>query len=166
MAVGDVKYSDGSSNAFRAVKLLDGATGVTGVPTQATDGVPCYYNPSGTAGSADVGAFRASTPARESTIFVRSTAGSGVMNVTLRVWGYLKAMGAWTPVGASPAGDANKGKLNAGVAIGEVTTDSIVHSEPFLLAGHFDRLFLEVVAINGTSTAIDAWLVTPRTTLV
>jgi len=65
--------------------------------------------------------------------------------------------GRWFPLGTSST-DADKGKLNEGNAMGETAADQISHSEPVLNLHHLDRVYLEITAIGGTATAIDAWL--------
>lgn len=87
----------------------------------------------------------------EATARVRSTAGSGTMDVTIRVWGYQGALG-WAPLGY----------LNGGSAIAETSANSIQYAEPLALPAHFTRIFFEVTAINGTSTAVTVYLVARR----
>ena len=82
---------------------------------------------------------------------VRSTAGSGTMNVTIRVWGYQGALG-WSALGY----------LNGGSVISETSSDSIQYAEPLALPAHFTRIYFEVTAINGTSTAVTCYLVARR----
>jgi hypothetical protein len=99
-------------------------------------------------------------------ILVGSAAGSGVLTCTLRLWGYNPTVRAgcaghtgWIPVG--PGTGTTAGQLNGGVAITEVQADKLAHSEVLHRAAlqHFTRLYLEIEAIGGTSTAIVAWLV-------
>ena len=93
------------------------------------------------------------------TILVKSTAGSDAMTVTLKIWGYSKVAEAWLPLGIS-ATPASKGLLNGDAAIAEgPTADSITHSEVIGNMDGFDRVYLEVVSIGGTATAVSAWLV-------
>lgn len=147
-------------DVFRAVCLLGGAIATNGAPSGAAAGVPCNTDSPFSAGHVETGTNYYRRPAAESTLFVFSTAGSGTMTVTLRLWGYLAAAGKWAPLGTG--GDTTKGGLNAGAAIGETTADAIQHCEPFIYGGHFDRLYVEVAAIGGTSTSVDVWMVTPR----
>lgn len=84
----------------------------------------------------------------EGSILVKDTAGSGTMTVTLALWGYSSLSGAWHKMG----------DLNDGVAIAETSSDDIEYAEPVVGLRDFQRLYLEVVAIAGTSTAISAWL--------
>ncbi len=158
LAVGDIRYNTDNSAAFRAACLLTAQTTTNGQPSLATDGIPVYMPVA--KGDKDRGASYVARASLESSIFIASKAGSGTVAGTFRMWGYLAALGAWVPVGATPAGDTTKGLLNAGVSIGETKADVVLHCEPFLLAGHFDRLYLEVTAISGTGTSFEAWLVT------
>lgn len=115
--------------------------------------------PSGASAGLSVDAIKATfgTVPQTMSLHVRSTAGSGTMTVTLRLWGYLGATLGWTPIGTGP--DATKGYLNNGTALGETSADEIQHVELVDLPGHFVRLYLEIVAIGGTSTAVTGRLV-------
>jgi hypothetical protein len=157
-AAGDIKYNTDNAAAFRAQCLLTGVTATNGQPSAAADGVPVYLPVA--QGGADQGSSFPARAALESTIFLKGVGTGGTCTVTARLWGYLAALAVWVPVGATPAGDTLKGTLNAGVAMGETKSDTVLHCEPFLLAGHFDRLYLEVSAIGGTGTTVEAWLVT------
>jgi hypothetical protein len=95
------------------------------------------------------------------TLLLESTAGSGTMTVTAKLWGYTPLDGGtWVPLGTG--GDTTKGIINAGAAIGETTSDRILHAEPFQLTGSFQRYYLEITAIGGTSTAVKAYLLARR----
>lgn len=89
-------------------------------------------------------------------IAAKSVAGSGTMTVTLRLWAYFDGLDGFVPYGANSTA-ADKGKLNAGTAIAETGTDSIRHGETVAAPVTMRRLYLEVAAIGGTDTAIDAW---------
>lgn len=93
-------------------------------------------------------------------LLIYSTAGSGTMTVTCRLWGYVPGAAVWVPLG--PGGDATKGVINEGQAIGETGTDTIRHMEPVDLPGHVARLYVEVTAIGGTATAVTGKLVARR----
>lgn len=156
---GDVKYNaEGGQIAFRSVCLFTGLTTTNGQPSSPTDGVPVYAQP--VAGGS--GASFLSDASQEAILFM-ACVGSATPSITLRLWGYLASLngGTWVPVGATPAGDTTKGQLNNGVAIGPTKTNTILHCEPVLLAGLFDDLYLEVVAISGTGATAEAWLTTP-----
>ena len=93
-------------------------------------------------------------------IYVASTAGSGVMTATLRIWGRSDIVGIWCPLGTGTA--AGKGIVNAGVACGETGADLIRHSEVVEGLECVDSVALEITTIGGTATAISAWLVARR----
>jgi NAD-specific glutamate dehydrogenase len=73
------------------------------------------------------------------------------MTATIRMWGYT-TQGAWVPIGAGA--DGTKGVINLQAAIGESGTDVIRHAELMRHLFHFQRLYAEVAAIGGTSTAV------------
>lgn len=81
------------------------------------------------------------------------------MTVTLRVWCYSPLTAAWHPLGSN-ATEATRGVLNDGNAIDEDGSDNLVHAEPITGLGAFTRIYLEITAIGGTSTAVSAWLTT------
>lgn len=91
------------------------------------------------------------------TIVVKSTAGSGVMTVTLRLWGYNPHSASWHPLG-SDATESLRGVLNAKSAIDEDGADVLTHAEPVSGLGSFTRLYVEITAIGGTATAVDVYL--------
>jgi hypothetical protein len=90
-------------------------------------------------------------------IVVESTAGSGTMTVTLRLWCYSASSGSWVPLG-SDATESLRGVLNAKSAIDEDGADTLAHTESVSGLGGFSRIYCEVTAISGTSTAVDVWL--------
>lgn len=121
--------------------LLSAATATNGQPSAATDGIQL---PSG---------------AHRAALLLDSTAGSGTMTVTIRIWGYEPETGKWYPlsVGAASAeGDtANEaGWMNAGNPIVEIDTNELRHYEVIEDLGHFERIYAQVVAIGGTATAV------------
>lgn len=127
----------------RRITLLSAATAANSPPASATAGVALTYSPTPGVAPAEVA------------LVVRSTAGSGVMSVTGRLW-VLGAAGVWLPYGAGA--DGTKGTVNLQSAIGETGTNEIRHAE--LIAGllAFRRAYFEVTAIAGTSTAVTAEL--------
>lgn len=149
MPVGDIF---GSSRAYRAIKLLENQTTANGVPTLATAGVSLD------AWAPEKAIQRPGFAHRDATIVVHGVA-SGAGSVTLRLWAFCAAQQVWCPVGKGTAAD--KGKLNDRTALEETSTDVIAHAEPFLMLGHFDRLYLET-AVIANLTDLDAWLVVPR----
>ena len=146
MAVGDVT----SSGYKNAIQLLAAATATNSPPSGASAGV-----------AVNQAVLDGGAP-RDGTIFVASTAGSGTMTVTLRLWSYLTAAAVWAPCGTGSTASL-RGVLNGGVAIDEIAADTIAHHEVVGVPWAFDRLYLEITAIGGTATAISAWLVLPTT---
>ena len=121
------------------IQLLTAATAVNGVPSGATAGVVVNLQ-----GSDDA------------LFALKSTAGSGVMTVTVRLWGYSRAAADWMPLGSGTG--ASKGILNAQTAIDETGTDLLRHLEVISGMRHVDRVYAEITAIGGTATAVSAWL--------
>lgn len=150
-AQGDVVNSN---NSKRAVCLLAGVAAPNGQPSLATDGVPVY--PVNTVLGSDTGVSPNTRPARESTLFAKVVGSGGTVSATLRLWGYHKDLGEWVPIGTGA--DTTKGVLNSGSAIGATKTNKALHCEPLLLAGHFDRLYVEVTAISGTTATAEVWI--------
>lgn len=143
MAIGDiVRIGDGNTSR---IELLASAIATSAVPS-GTVGLDFNY-------LRDLGEVPA-----VSSILVKSTAGSGTMTVTLRLWGYDGA--AWYPVG--PGSDSTKGVINVAAALGETDADSIRHSEVFNYPGLWQRLYLQVTAIGGTATAVTGYIVIRR----
>ena len=134
------------------LKLLNAATATNSPPSGATAGFPMRQ---GMDGQLVGSGFRDDTD--EFMFIVRSTAGSGTMTVTLRLWGYQGDAGVWVPLGTGT--DALKGTLNEQAALGETEANTIGHAELVMGLRHFDRVYLEVSAIGGTATAISAWLI-------
>jgi hypothetical protein len=90
-------------------------------------------------------------------IAVRSTAGSGTMNVLVKLWGYCEKNSAWEPLGGDPS-DALRGVINDGNYIGEDGANTIRHQEVITHLDQLDGIYAEIVDINGTSTAVDVIL--------
>lgn len=86
----------------------------------------------------------------QAVVFVHSTAGSNVMTATVRLWGFSRALQRWFPLGSG----TTPGVLNAGVAIPEISADYIAYAEPVANLRAFERLYAEITAIAGTSTAV------------
>lgn len=122
-----------------AVQLLSAATATNGAPSGATAG------------------FAIRRPVDRALFQLKSTAGSGTMTVTIKFWVYCEAMGEWAPLGTH-ATDATRGILNGGNAIGEVIADGLRHAEMVSGLMRVSRVYAEITAIGGTSTAVTAWL--------
>lgn len=89
---------------------------------------------------------------------VKSTAGSGTMSVTIRVWMRLGALG-W--IVARPF-NASSAAPQTAVLISETSADSIAYSEVVELSSAADRLYMEIVAIAGTNTAVTGYALVGR----
>jgi hypothetical protein len=128
------------------IQLLEDATATNGVPTLVTQGFSLRDFNIAPADSLATAAFA-----------LKSTAGSGTMTVTIRIWLWSPASEAWHPAGTS-ATAALRGVLNIGNAIDEMDTDLLSHMELVEGLRHFDRIYAQVVAIGGTATAVSLWL--------
>lgn len=153
MAAGDVKHY---GNVKKAICLLTAQATNNSPPATAGAGFPTYpeTNEFGASAYASKAEKAALFPVRnplKSTLCIRSSAGSGTMTGTFTLWGYLTAAAAWFPI-----------KVNGGNAIAETGTDVIGYTEAFENIGHFDRVYCELSAVGGTSTAFEAWLVTAK----
>lgn len=144
MAIGDITTS-GARSQF-TIELLASATATNSVPSGASAGLAMetLYTQAGGIPST-------------LTLIVRSTAGSGTMTATVRLWGYQASSGVWFPLGTGTGSD--KGKINVAAALDETSADLIRHAEPIYTPEHFTRLYLEITAIGGTSTAITGELI-------
>lgn len=138
--------------------LRTSATATTTPPSAATDGKPLFRgDPNQVAGEG----FD-SLNLQDVMVLVDSTAGSAVMTVTVRLWGYYAPTGKWYPLGPTPPAGADtlRGLLNNGVAIGELAApaDLIRFAQPFGYLTNFSRIDAEIQAIGGTATAITVTL--------
>lgn len=162
MAVGQVKIS---SNAIRWTKLIENVSANMAAPSLATDGVPGYTSNLSGSGTptADAGVNYVGRPSREATIAIKGTAAGGTIAATFRLWGYVANLGGgtWVPLGTGS--DSTKGTLNNGASMGATAANTVLHAEPVYLAGHFDRLYLQLTGIGGTTPSFDAWIGVPRT---
>ena len=138
MALGD-KTTTIEGRAY-AIELLASATAANGIPSASTAGIS-------TNSLADLG--RVPDKIR---VGVKSTAGSGTMTVTLRVWGYAGAI--WFRLKDLNASSAAP---HTAVAIAETSADALQYSEEVTGISGCARIFLEVVAIAGTSTAVTGY---------
>lgn len=150
-------------HAIRATCLFTGLAAANNPPALVTDGVPCYRDDN-LPPIKDYGICMPSRPSQEASIVIKGT-GTGTVSGTFRLWGYVAALGGgtWVPLGTGA--DTTKGTINGGSALGEVKSDIVLHAEPLLLAGHFNRLYLEMTAVSGTTPSFEAWIVVPRTVI-
>lgn len=98
--------------------------------------------------------------AKKAHFHIQSTAGSGTMTATVKLWGFFRTsgtLGHWAPLGTH-ATAASKGLVNEANAMGETGTDAIRHAEVVENLEGIERMYAEITAIGGTSTAISAWL--------
>lgn len=131
------------------VRLVEGATAANGAPSGAAAGFAWADLAIGYVGISELG------------VQLYSTAGSDVMTLSYaRLWGYNATSAKWFPVG--PGMDADKGKLNAGLAFGETATDEIRHEEMVSWPTLFDRIYVELGVFGGTATALSVDIVVPR----
>lgn len=135
MATG-LQAGQGSANRRRTIRLIEGAIATNNAPSGASAGVATSVVDANLGGMFE---------ARSAVAEVYSTAGSGTMTVTVRMWGYDSQAARWFPVGY----------LNAGGAIAELSADSIRHAEKIDDLWDWDRWYAEIVAIGGTDTAVN-----------
>jgi hypothetical protein len=146
MALGTVTPLNDDSKAIEFLASLVAANGI----------------PTGNAGlsAQDIRTLLGAMPSRM-LVGAISTAGSGTMTVTLRVWHRLGALG-WFVLKALNASTAAP---STAVAIAETGADTIGYMEMVDGFGIGDRYYLEVVAIGGTSTAVTGYLALGRAQL-
>jgi hypothetical protein len=147
MALGTV--TDSSDGLRRSIELLASAVAANSPPASAGAGIATQdiFN-----------AFGRVPSCMELVLY--STAGSGTMSVSARLWVYSESASKWLPLGSGS--DSTKGMLNEGNSIGESTADGLLHCETVANLGNFARIYLELTAISGTSTAVTAKLVAAR----
>lgn len=142
VALGDVtSYAAGDG---KSVVLLAPATATNSPPANPTDGLAMT----------EVFNLFTCWPSTV-TLHLYSTAGSGTMTASGRLWGRIpNATGTphWHPLGTG--NDSTKGMINEGNVLGETSADKLRHCEPVELLPEFDRLYFEVVSIGGTSTSV------------
>ncbi len=127
------------------VEILASATAANGIPSGATAGV-------------DVSLFRKLGFLPDKIrVGVKSTAGSGTMTVTLRTW--LYAGGVWFVAKPHVASSATP---QTAVAIAETSADAIAYSEVVTGVSSAARIYLEIVAIGGTLTAVTGYAIVGR----
>ena len=123
------------------IELLASAAATNGIPTS-TAGIDCNLLRS-----------KGRIPDKIR-VGVASTAGSGTMTVTLRVWG--RAGAVWFRLKDLNASSAAP---HTAVAISETSADAIQYSEEVSGMSGCDRLYLEIVAIAGTLTAVTGYAI-------
>ena len=130
--------TDTIAGSTYTIELLASATAANGAPSGASAGISC--NDIQYKDTIRVG--------------VRSTAGSGTMTVQLRLWQYSGAQ--WfvaQALAADPSTPFTPG------TIPETSADSIAYSEWVFGLSGAARIYLEIVAIAGTSTAVTGYAI-------
>lgn len=125
------------------VELLASANAANGIPSGATAGI--------SVNQLEKYLFKVPDKIRVGCV---STAGSGTMTVTLRVWGRAGAL--WFRLKDLNASSAAP---STAVAIAETSADAIQYSEEVSGVSGCDRIYLEIVAIAGTSTAVTGYAI-------
>lgn len=97
-------------------------------------------------------------PNTEYVFLIYSTAGSGTMSVTCRLWGYHPTPNRWFPLGSSST-ESNRGVLNEQSAIDEDGADNIVHAEVVAGLSAFTRIYAQITTIGGTTPTVSAYLI-------
>lgn len=92
------------------------------------------------------------------TISIRGTKASGTVSGVFRLW--MEFPSGWCPAGNGT--DADKGKLNDAVAIGEVVGGEVRHAQPVRVSEHASRMYLELISPTGTSPSFDAWVIASK----
>lgn len=97
-------------------------------------------------------------------LFIWSTAGT-TPNAKFRLWGWLKqgtaGTGLWFPMGPDPTGAGDEslaGYLNGSITINPYTGNTVRWTEVIQGLSVFDRVYLEMLAVAGTSAAFSAVL--------
>lgn len=90
-------------------------------------------------------------------LLLRSTAGSGTMDITIRIWLYSEHTHAWHPAGIAST-IVNRGVLNDAAALTEDGSDVLTHTEPIQFLSGYDFIYPEITVIDGTGTAVDMYL--------
>jgi hypothetical protein len=93
------------------------------------------------------------------TLRIASTAGSGTMTISGRLWGYYPAVEAvparWCPLGTSDDGtDALRGAVNSGYPIGESSTDQVDFVEQVSGFDMATRLAFQATEVTGTFAVV------------
>lgn len=130
------------SGASFVIELLASATAANGIPSGAAAGIEINSL-----------ALNGKVPDKIR-VGINSTAGSGTMTATLRVWGRAGAI--WFRLKDLNASSATP---STAAAIAETSADAIQYSEEVSGVSGCDRLYLELVAIAGTATAVTGYAI-------
>lgn len=150
MATGMQSQTDPRSAVIR---ILEGATATNSPPSSyAAAGVDVgtildgLYGPKGWPTSCDVAIY--------------TTAGSGTMTATVKLWcGHpnLGASGVYLAAGTGSASTA--GVMNGGIACDEHAADNINRVDMVMNPGAYRKWYAEITAIGGTATAVNVDLI-------
>lgn len=151
MAVG----LQGSFGATHVVRLLEAA--------DATNSPPSSYAAAGV----DIGAildnlYGAKAWPTSCGLVIHTSAGSGTITATIKLWAGVLGIGtsgAGKYVAASPGSAALAGVLNGGAANDEHATDIVHRLDIIALPRLCQKMYAEVTAIGGTSTAVTVDLI-------
>jgi len=93
-------------------------------------------------------------------ILLKSTAGSGTMTASVRLWGYSQTSAVWHMLGTGTGAGASNtaGLLNTGSPIEESpTANTLRHAELINGLLRFDRIDYEIVSLGGSGTAVSVY---------
>lgn len=141
------------SKLITVVRLIDGATTATAIPS----GAPTE-TPADAIGFAFSALKLGNLMIDEASIRVRSTAGTTPASCSVRIWNYTVESGIWCPCGIG-TGSA-KGLLNGGASITETASGVIRHSEPIYGLRHADGIYAQFSAVNTATLIVE--LLIPR----
>ena len=141
--------TDPLSNRYQVLRVVDGAgAGGVAAPSAATDGVEMPKN-------------QQTLATERCAVAISDRSGSGTLSITYaKIWGYIKFLNKWFPLGTGA--DADRGKLNEGIALGEVAADDLRLIEEVGDLSLFDRVAVELNAVGGTSPVIDVDIIIPN----
>ncbi len=154
-----ITATDGGSNITTLTNNFAGAHGNVAVANNSISAI------TGMSGGIDVGLpLNGSVPGTSQhwnlhdagIILVNSTAGSGTMDVTVRIWCYSYLNFTWHPMGSDDTTVTNRGMLNDKFKIEEDIADKLAHTEPIIYLSGFDRIYAQIVAVNNAT--VDVWL--------
>jgi hypothetical protein len=147
---------------------LDLGTLATAVPTVVTEGKALALGKNPGAPAQGFTVFDGLALVYRATVNAGQTASMSF----LRVWVWTRAHGGggiadsgdWYPLAPAPVGgtDANRGKLNWGLALGEIATDKLHLTQVINGLGAFERIYLQQGTSGGAGYADGAWLVGGR----
>jgi len=131
---------------------------LTSTALTAVNGIPSGSNAGASLRGPRSGTTDLNSEDNEYMIAVRSTAGSGAMTCKVGVWGYVAELDLWFRFAVlNKAADGSPQDIAETSVAGD---DKIYYAERILGVRHFDRLYVELIAIGGASTAVDFYAFT------